>query len=88
MSKYSVMEEEFEVGDIILLGFGDCSESYVITNCMPLNDPSYYMCINSNGSIATIWKGSITRKLDHVDLKGLFEKLKMYKEGGDQNDNG
>lgn len=75
----------FNVGDIIKIGDSSASGAYIITMCMPQKDPSYYMSIAANGSIATIWKGSIVEKIGHFDLDKMFEQMQhdlLYGSGG------
>lgn len=66
---------KFEVGDIVRVGDSDAAQLYIITMKMPAKDPSYYMSIAANGSIATLWEGSIREKVDHLDLEELFHRM-------------
>lgn len=72
--KNSDKGEIFEVGDVIRIN-GDNSPAYLITMCMPEKNPSYYLCITTNGSTATIWKGLVRDKIGHIDLEEIFRKM-------------
>lgn len=72
----SIDFKKYDVGDIVRVGDADASQIYIITAKMPENDPSYYMSVASNGSIATLWEGSITEKIDHFDLQYLFKHMR------------
>lgn len=74
MSKNSVTEEKYEVGDVIRVSDG-AAPAYLITMCMPEKNPSYYLSIASNGSTATIWKGLIKEKVGHIDMEGIFMQM-------------
>ena len=77
---------DFEVGDIVRIGDSKASMVYILTMKMPAKDPSYYQALAANGSIATLWKGSIREKLGHYDLEGLFQMMEndiiLEYEGG------
>jgi len=66
---------DFKVGDIVIVGDSGASVVYILTMEMPAKDPSYYQALASNGSIATLWKGSIREKLGHYDLEGMYKKM-------------
>ena len=66
---------DFEVGDIVRIGDSRASMVYILTMKMPSKEPSYYQALAANGSIATLWKGSIREKLGHYDLDGLFQMM-------------
>lgn len=79
---------DFEVGDIVRIGDSKASMIYILTMKMPAKDPSYYQALAANGSIATLWKGSIREKLGHYDLDSLFQMMEndwiLWFEGGNK----
>jgi len=89
MVKISTMNTDyidFKVGDIVIVGDSGASVVYILTMEMPAKDPSYYQALAANGSIATLWKGSIRAKIGHYDLEGMYKKMEKdwisWFEGG------
>ena len=76
-SDKNVNSEEFRVGDVVRIDFSEKEgefEVLVILGKIPKKDSEYYVTVDSNGTVTTIWKEIISGKVGFIDVEELIYK--------------
>lgn len=79
MDKGIIDTRSYEVGDVVVTKDAQEEERFLITKCLPKLNGEYFATVDSYGNIQTLWVGHIKEKVDHVDLRALFDVLDFRK---------